>query len=274
MNWIKKYYEKILLAGALLLLIFVTAGLVLKIRSLRTDINATLNPPSPPLKAVAPVELTPYTAAIATLKTPAQWTNENAAILFPPMPVVTNVVAPPPASKIPPLQVEMITKRPFTLQFKAYLLADAQKNTGRSFQVNFISENRTFFVESVGMEIADRTRKTGYFIKQFNRKSTLVERPGIGGKVEEDCSELIVQGESGSPMTLVLGKLAEYPKRYARIRCPDKTVELTTGDTFESGGETYKVVDITDKEVIILHPKSGEKQQFILGAPAVREAMP
>ena len=39
MDWFKKYFEKIMLAGALVLLIVVAAGLVFKIKDIRADLR-------------------------------------------------------------------------------------------------------------------------------------------------------------------------------------------------------------------------------------------
>ncbi len=265
MDWIKKHYEKILLAGALLLLILVAAYLVFRINRLNEDIQNALRLPEPPNKPVSLVELAPYSNAIVTLQAPPQWTNPNVAMLFPPIPVKT--AAPPVTVPVeiarPQIVLEGISRRPFQLQFKAYVW-NAAANEGRNFQINFLTENRSFFVENVGSEIADRHGKTGYFITKFERKINLVRKPGINAPIEEDVSQLTVKQESEEPIVLTLGKLAVYPKRYARIRTPERTVELPLGGTFESGEKTYKVVDITDKEVIILELKSGEKQTLSL----------
>lgn len=265
MHWLKKYYEKILLAGALLFLILVAAGLVIKINRLNAEIQDALHPPEPPDKPILAAQLASYSNAIAALQSPLQWTNPNATLLFPPIPVKTAITTTviEVATPRPLITLTGVSRRPFTLQFKAYVW-DANANEGRSFQVNFLTENRSFFVEKVGVEIADRHGKTGYFITKFNRKTTTVVLPGIGSKTEQDTSELTVKHENEDPITLTLGKLAVYPKRYARIQTPDGPIELPLGNTFDTGGKTYKVIDITDKEVIILELKSGEKQTLSL----------
>jgi hypothetical protein len=268
MDWLKKYYEKILLAGALLLLIVVATGLVFKIKSIETNLRL----PEQGNKTVITVDLTPYSNAVAALKTPPQWSSPNAAALFPPVPVkaATNKVVEIEPPKGPIITLDSIVRRPFTLQFKAYIWDDKAKE-GRNFQVNFITENRSFFVEKAGVEIADRHGKTGYTITKFDHKIAMVEVPGINSKMEQDTSELTVKHEGEDPIVLILGKVATYPKRYARIQCPEKLIEAGKGDVFETGDKTYKVIDITDKEVIILDNKSGEKQTLTPGMVVPRE---
>ena len=235
------------------------------------EIQSALNPPEVPNKSVTPVELTPYTNAIAALKNPAQWTNPDAAQLFPSIQVsiITTGKAVEAVAR-PQLNLENVTRRAFTLQFKAYIVDDPKLNTGRNFQINFLTWNRSFFVEKPmdangkDVEIADRFGKTGYFIRKFERKIGMVEVPGITSKMEQDLSELTVQHEGEDPIVLVLGRVAAYPKRYARIQYTEGTGDFCAGDTFESGGKTYKVVDIADKEVVIVELKSGEKQTLSL----------
>ena len=266
MDWLKKYYEKVLLAAALLLLIGVAAGLVFKINSLSAEFQASIHPELPN-KPVAPIELTTYSNALSTLTTPPLWTNANAARLFPPVLVKPSTVPTQSVEVVTPprpvIVLERIVRQPFKLYFLAYLVDDAAKGTGRGFQVNFLTWNRSFFVERVGAEIADRHGKTGYFITKFERKTELVEVPGIG-KREKDRSELTVKHEGEDPITLTLGEVAVYPKRYARIRTPSRTADFGKGESFECADKTYKVFDITDKTVVIEDLKSGEKQTLQL----------
>jgi hypothetical protein len=267
MDWLKKYYEKTLLAGALLLLLLVATGLVFKIKSIETNLHL----PEPGNKPLAAVDLSAYTNAVAALKAPPQWANRNAAALFPPVPITSAITktGTPEVVQRPQIALDSIVRRAFSLQFKAYVW-DEKAREGRNFQINFITENRSFFIEKTGREIADRHGKTGYHITTFERKTPLVDVPGVG-KMERDLSELTVKHEGEDPIVLVLGKIATYPKRYARIQCPEQLFELGVGDAFKTGENEYKVIDITDKEVIIQDIKSGEKQTLTPGAMAPRD---
>jgi len=260
MDWLKKFYEKILLAGALVLLIVVATVLAFMIKSIA--IAPSL--PQPGNKPIATdVNLSPYSNAVLTLKSPPRWINPNAALLFPPVPVKAAVIPKDVPDLVPPpsITLDSVVRRPFALKFKAYVW-DAKVNNGRNFQVNFLTENRSFFIEEVGAEVADRHGRTGYVISKFHHKIDIVDVPGINKPVERDDSELTVKHEGEDPIVLVLGKTATYPKRYARIQCQDKIapVKLSLGETFESGDKTYKVIDIDDREVIIQDTKSGRKQ--------------
>ncbi|MCX7886403.1 MAG: hypothetical protein N3B01_03970 [Verrucomicrobiae bacterium] len=245
MEWLKKYYDKVLLAAALLLLIVVAAVLLYKIN----DIATGLELPVPGDKQLAAADLYPYSNAMADIKSPPYWINPNPAALFPPVAVtvVTNI-----PEKGPPFVVDGVVRRPFVLQFKTYIW-DSQTQQPRNFQINFITVNRSFFIEKVGMEIADRHGKTGYVIQKFERKTRRVQVPGIKGEREEDVSELTIKHEGEEPITLVNGVITPYPRRYARIRIEGRAapLELPGGESFQVDKKTYKIIDINDKEVVI-----------------------
>jgi len=259
MDWLKQYYEKLLLAAALLALILVAAVLALQI----TNITADVQLPPPGNKPLAAVDLNIYSNAMTFLKEPPQWTNPLVAALFPPVPVaMTNIVETGPL-----FTLESVVRKPFILRFLAY-----NQTLKNNFQVNFLAEDqktvlRSFFIEKVGMEIADKFGKTGYFATKYEYKTETVRRGGI--TLTEDRSELTVQHEGEEPIVLVLGKPTTYPKRYARILCRGKTdpIEIPAGETFQFGNRSYKVIDIQDKEVIIEDMKSG-KRLTVVPAPA------
>jgi hypothetical protein len=251
MDWLKKYYEKILLAVALLLLILVAAGLVFKINSITTALHL----PQPGDKPLAAIDLGPYSNAMANLKSPPRWTNPSVAALFPPR--AFKVIQAPEWKN--PFTLESVVRRPFVLRFLAY-----NQLSTNNFQVNFLAEDqrtvlRSFFIDKVGMEIADRFGKTGYFATKYEHKIEKVQRSGI--TLSEDRSELTVQHEGEDPIVLVLTRPTTYPKRYARIQCLDKAepLEVPAGETFEYQNRIYKVIDISDKEVIIEDSKSKKK---------------
>jgi hypothetical protein len=270
MDWLKKYYEKLSLAGALLLLIGVAGGLLLKINSLNEEINQSLHPelanrPTPP------ISLTTYSNTAAALQSPPQWTNSQPAALFPPVLVVVSVTKTTPVTTAEPpkplLTLESTFRRPFPLQFKRYTY-DAKKNIGKNFQINLTTQNYTFFIDRTDTEIADRHIKTGYRIIKFEHKTVMVDVSGIG-KRETDVSELTVKREGEDPIVLAQGRTATFPKWHARIHCSDKSIECSTGETFESGERTYKVLDVTNKAVVLQDLKSGEKQTLSVSTTQV-----
>lgn len=245
MDWLKNHYEKVLLAGALVLLILAAASLLYKIN----DIQSGLELPPPGNKPLTAPDLALYSNAMADIKSPPRWANPHPAALFPPVAVtvVTNV-----PEKPLPFRVEGVVRRPFLLQFKTYIW-DAQNQQPRNFQINFLTVNRSFFIEKVGMEIADRHGKTGYVIQKFERKTRMVKVPGIKAEREEDVSEITIKHEGEEPITLINGKITHYPKRYARIVCEGQPapLEVPGGESFRADKKTYKIVDINDKEVVI-----------------------
>src|SRR5256885_15290081 len=74
MDFIKKHYEKIALAAALLILIASAISLALKVGALSTEIQEAPRRLKPKGEAVKPTGLGDYTNAIASLKEPTLWT--------------------------------------------------------------------------------------------------------------------------------------------------------------------------------------------------------
>lgn len=269
MDWFKKYYEKLFLAASLLLLIAVAGYLALKINRLGDEIHNSLASSS--LPSIPAVDLAPYSNAITALQSPSLWTNGNAVVLFPPRPVAPVIV------NITPTTVETqgvirlvsVTHRPFQLLFMHYRADEKEKGVGSDFQVNFRNQNRTFFVKRVGDKIADAYTDTGYVITNFEQKIVEKDNPSVGGKISHDLSLLTVQHEGEPAIVLVHGRVANHPRRYARIQRPDnrEPLDLAIGETFASSGNTYKVVDIGEKEVVLLNTISNKKQALFLVAP-------
>lgn len=273
MDWIKKFYEKTLLAGALLLLIVVAGYLAMKISKLSEEIHQSLSVASPTTRRVAAIETAPYSNAIAALQSPMLWTNGSPASLFPPVLVAptltTNNITPVSVETQAVVRLTAVIRRPFSMRFMSYRVDPNAKDGATDFQINFLTWDRTVFVKNVDQEIADRDIKTGYRITKFELKLVEEINPSVGGKITRDHSILTVQHEGEVPIHLIHGRVAHHPRLYARLSCPDKTnpIELNIGDTFESGGTTYKIVDIRDKEVLLLNTKSGEKQTLITSTP-------
>ncbi|MBM3860787.1 MAG: hypothetical protein FJ395_14200 [Verrucomicrobia bacterium] len=253
MDWLKKNQEKVLLAGALLLLIVVAAALVFKIRNISTSLHL----PESGNRSLASIDPGLCNETISKLESPPRWVNPNAVALFPPVIVETNL--PAAQAKVPLFALESVVRKPFVLRFLDY------NRTGKNnFQVNFLAEDqktvlRSFFVEKVSVEIADRFGKTGYFVTKYEHKTRRVDRRGV--MLTEDCSELTVQHKGEDPIVLVLGVPGTHPKPYARILWRDnpEPFEKPVGETFTAGRSTYKVIDIKDREVIIENVRSGKK---------------
>ena len=103
MDFIKKHYEKIALAAALLILIASAISLALKVGALSTEIQEAPRRLKPKGEAVKSTGLGDYTNAIASLKEPTLWTldpsrmfDERSRKIAEPGPIMpTNAVGPP-----------------------------------------------------------------------------------------------------------------------------------------------------------------------------------
>jgi hypothetical protein len=264
MDFIKRHYEKIVLAAALLILIVSAVLLALKVGALSTEIQEgpRRRPKGEPFKST---DLGPFSNAIASLKWPALWTNDPGTMFptvvptnqlpQPDIPVPTNAVG-------PKIALAAITRRPFKLRFDAY------SGKGENFQLNFQFRPRTFFVPTVGEAVGDQFETTGYILAKFEQKTCREEVHGVGER-DVDCSAVILQRANEKPITLVLGKPTQEEEPIAKVVCgtDPRQLEVRRGLEFVCEGVPYKVVDINSTQVIILDRQSGETHTISLPAP-------
>jgi len=265
MDFIKRHYEKITLAAALLILIISAVLLAVKVGALSTDIQEGSRRRKKS-EALKPTDVGLYSNAIASLKDPALWTNEPGK-MFPSSVSATNLFQPdkidiPTNPAAPKIALATITHRQFKLRFDAY------SGKGENFQLNFQFRPKTFFVPAVGMEVGDRFETTGYILAKFEQKICRAVMPGVGER-DVDCSEAMLQRGSEKPIILVLGKATQEEEPIAMIVCGTdrRQMEVRRGLEFVCDGVPYKVVDITSKQVIILDRQSGETHTISLPAP-------
>lgn len=267
MDFLKRHYEKLILALALMILIGAAAYLVSEVGKLDREIKNTPTFVPSKGKGIPPVHDAHYKRALAALRNPAVWTNTAHSMFVPYEPLVTNLPPTGADSHPPPVKViylRQVVSQRFGLLFKAYRWNEETK-TASQFQINLRTKNTSFFVPAVGDPIEDRFEKTGYKIVNFERKTKMVAVPGLPNAQEDDISELTVQKDEGKPVTLILNKVAE-PDPVAHIQCgQDGPISpLKVDDTFTCFGKTHKVVDIVATQVIILDIKTGEKQTLPL----------
>jgi hypothetical protein len=259
MDFLKKHYEKIVLAVALVALIVSAIFLALNVSALSSQIEEAPNP-IPKVASAPHVPLDTYTNAIQSLAMPPLWTNVTRE-LFDPIPIgpvyQTNPTNPTPEFAVSLLSV---VRKPFKLLFKIYSY-DANTKEGYNFQINFQFRARTFFTPHVGDPIKDRYEDTGYRITKFEKKSTLVPDASLGINREKDVSELTVQHEGGKPVVLVLGQESEDEEPVAQVRCGAAGAihEYRRGQSFECERKTYKVVDIDLKQMVIVDQQTQEQ---------------
>ncbi|MEI6085254.1 MAG: hypothetical protein WCS70_13265 [Verrucomicrobiota bacterium] len=267
MDFIKKHFEKLLLAGGLVVLIGCAAYLGYRVAKLSDEVQD-----SPRLsrgKKKAEVVATPtaiYSNAITGLQVPSLW-QTNAIDPFhtqlewtaPVAILITNRTAGPGISLL------QVIRKQFTLKFQSY------KEPGEEFAVNFITRNKTFFVKKIGMEIADTFEKTGFVITKFEKKQTEVFNKGLGITNKVDLSELTIEKKDAPPIVLILGKVAQEREPVAALHCQTDNQErrLRKGDELTCGGKTYKVIDITPTQVLIEDVKT--KEQSTISLPGVKE---
>jgi len=255
MDFIKKHYEKIMLAVALVALIGSAAFLAFKVSSLNEEVSEAIRS-RPKGKLLEPGDVGNYTNAIAYLQAPPIWNEgpdpfNTGDIVIPPKGGGPDVPQPPTKD---PYAVRDVFRRPFKLIFKSYT------GDGHNFQVNFVTYSRTFFVPEVGDEIADRFGQTGYFIKKFEQKTDTVNVPGVGPR-EVDVSELTIQHAGDEPIKLILNRETQEKEPVASIQCAEggQLRQASRQQEFTCGDKTYIVVDITSTQLIIMDKLSKEK---------------
>ncbi len=269
MDFLKRHYEKLVLAVALVALIVSAVVLALRVNELsnegpmaRISTHATPNPH---------IALATYSNAIQALAEPSLWTNaEVDPFRSPYIPVVlpssTNTTSPPAAPEFP-VTLLSVVRKPFKLLFMAY--SPNAATGGYNFQINFQFRSRTFFIPAVGDIIKDHYEDTGYRIASFERKSVVVNDPTLNIPRNKDVSELTVQHEGGAPVLLVLGQESEDQEPVAQVRCADgQTGDYRRGQSFTCKGVTYEVfdIDINQKQMVIVD-KQTQLQHIIKSQP-------
>lgn len=264
MDFLKKHYEKITLATALVAVIVSAIWLSLKINALNSELAAGQTTREPRREASSNVNFQAYSNAIVMLKEPPLWTNAPTNPFGPTLDVLTSAVTETGAF---PVVLMSVGREPFKLLFKAYSY-DAQKAEGYNFQINFQFRARTFFVRTIGDPIRDRYEDTGYKLVKFERKSTTVDDPSVGGKREKDMSEVTVQHTGENPVVLVYLQETEEQEPVAKVRCGPAGVDrkYRRGQQIVCNGKTYKVVDIDPKQMVIVDVQT-EEQRVIKPQP-------
>jgi hypothetical protein len=266
MDFIKKHYEKVALAVALLILIASAISLALKVGALSTEIQEAPRRPKPKGEAVKPTGLGDYTNAIVSLKEPTLWTINPSGMWGEDIrktPTETSIT-PVFTNTGPRIVLARVAHQQFKLRFDAY------SGKGENFQLNFQFRPRTFFVPAIGMEVGDQFEHTGYMLAKFESKTCRTIVPGVGER-EVDCSEVTLQRANEHPILLVLGKPTEEDEPVATILCvgESRPREVRRGQEFECEGTTYKVVDIAPKQMIIVEKQTGKKHT--IGSTAARD---
>jgi len=260
MDFLKKHYEKVTLAAALILLIVSAVFLALKVSALSTELEeAPRRAPKPELTAHIPLQI--YSNAIQAVADPPLWSTNEPPRIFSQQAYVA------PKTNLHDIAFETnglpillaVVHKPFTLLFKTYSY-DADKAVGYNFQVNFQFRAHSFFVRAVDDAIKDRYEDTGYRVVKFEKKTKTVDDPALGGKHESDVSELTVQHPGNKPKTLVLGQAGVEEEPVALVRCdvasPNR--EYRRGQLIQCTGKTYKVVDIDLKQMVIVDAQTGD----------------
>lgn len=279
MNFLKKHWEKFLLALALLALIVAGAMLMSRIDALQQNVNASPLGSKKPKDKLPPVDEVPYTNAMVQLEKPLLWGPFDHDPFIRPVDVEPEIIDLPPEPRYTN-DVTLIGARfvPFKLLFKSYS-SDEENKTGRDFQINFQYRSHTFFVSGTNSPIADLEVDTGYRTIKFERKHVVVQDPTLNAPVQQDISELTIQHPGDEPIKLVYGKTAHEKEPVAKIQCtpefdPPRQYEVRRGQRFECEGHAYIVVDITPKQVVIKDAKTDEQRTLDVAVPAPSQPLP
>ena len=275
MDLFKKYYDKVLLALALLVLF--GSGVYLAIRV--GTLNALIEQPASLLpsagQAAVPLDLSIYTNDLTAVQQPPLWKemphdpffSETRTVVTKTTTTTVPVVVESPR---PVATLLRVTYKPFKFQFKEY------QGTGRNFQINLADGNKQFFVDAIGEEIRDpyATRipeylHTGYFVKKFEQIKT-------GPRPSDDQSQLTIQRDGEEPLVLVKGRLIydRDPSAVFQVRGDDTEREIHRGQSFVCDRKTYNVVDISPTQMLIIDTQSNEKITIQLGKPVADRPQP
>ena len=273
MDFLKRHYDKVVLAGALLLLIGSGVYLAFRVGALSTEIEDAPRRLRQKGKNTTQLDLGTYSNAIVSINEPKLWSDASVDPFFP-----GRFTGPGPEgtptggngeTNLPVLV--RIERELFKMLFLAYSY-DAGAGEAYNFQLNLQFRPRTFFVRKVGDRVKERDEDTGYVLAKFERKTAMVEDPSLPGKPRErDVSEVTLQHAGEEPIILIVGQPAEQREPVASVQCSGAmpAQKVRRGQQFGCPGASYNVVDITLTCIVILDAKSGERHNICL--PAARQ---
>jgi hypothetical protein len=304
MDFIKKHFEKIILAIVLVALIVVAVILAIWVNNLNQTIrnDSVLRHRGP---AIEGTKTGMYTNAIAALESPALWTT-NAIDPFG-TGYVDNYVEPDRPKVVPtePFTLIAIHHKHFPLVFVSYT------GDGENIQIN--DRKRSYIGLKIGDEIKDEFNAAnggGWFIKKFEHKEIIVHTRM--GDRPSDISELTVEKANILPVILIYRRVVDEKDPEAVLVCnlagpapapapPQPNVpnpqnpafhhgpgdamgrmpmlqqppvnngnpqELTVhkGQIINCGGKDFKVIDINSTQVIIIDVSNNEQHIYTLDA--------
>jgi hypothetical protein len=277
MEFLKRYYEKIVLIVVLLGLIGSTGYLIWQTMGLAGGTDESLGRISSK-DATLPIDTAMYDKTIKQMASPVLWESDPNQMFRtekpkPPDPGGGGPTSgPPPVLKCdpapPPVYFRDVGYEPFNLMFMTYSYDD-KKNLAYNFQLNFDKRGITYFIANVGDTIKQRLGEdnTGYVIVGFERIITNVVGPV--GPVGLDLSTLTVQAPGEEPLKLQVKEAAKTREPYAWAGCQwCNTNTLTVvsgqpkfvrrGSTVLCGTNTYNVIDIKTNQMIIVEPSKAE----------------
>lgn len=124
-----------------------------------------------------------------------------------------------------------------------------------------------WFVPKIGMEVADRFRKSGYVIKKFEHKTRMSKIDATVSN-EVDVSELTLQHEGEAPIVLVKGELKTVSEPVVRfVDSPSgRTADVyRSEERFGWGESQYKIIEIKADCVVIMDERTSMRTTVCVG---------
>jgi hypothetical protein len=259
MDFLKKHYDKILLAMAFVLVIICSLILVLQVDNLSKRLNQPEVLITPLQKATyKPLDTRKYAEALESVQHPSLWASSPIDLFK------AEAILPVNINSNKPISYLRFEQLPFDLLFKAYSW-DATKKQGFNFQISLRDFTRTYFIPAVGDPVKDKFGDTGYRITKFERKVENVFKPSIRHDVEVDHSELTLERPGEEVIVLEWGKVRLRTESVATIVCqedPQKEIQVRNRQSIMCPGNTYIVVDMNEKQMVIKNSNTG-KQDII-----------
>ena len=248
MDFLKKYYDKILLAMAFVLVIISGFILVQKVNSLSQRLNQPDAVLVSPKKAdYKPLDTHKYVEALDAVQHPFVWASSPVDLFRADTGLISSAVSNKPIAY---LRLEQL---PFDLLFKAYSW-DAAKARAFNFQISLRDLKRAYFVAAVGDEVKDQFGDTGYRISKFERKVESVFNPSVGYNMEADHSEVTLERPGENAIVLERDKVHLQTESVATIVCqedPQNEIQVRRNQSINCPSNTYIIVDMNDKRMVI-----------------------
>lgn len=259
MDWLKKHYEKLILAVVLVVAAIAVAAVPVLISQTRAQLEEQRNNiVRRPIRPLPPLDLTPMETVVQRLETPLHADFGRPHYLFNPVQwqraADGRLIKLARGTEIGPEAAVVTEIRPLHLILTFDSIGPVLDGQPSGYLIGVENE--------AAARPADR-RKRQTFVRPNEKKEDLFTLREVQGPPADPEALILELGDTGERVTLTREKPFRRVEGYlADVRYdPEKRTfnNLRVGDRMTLAGEEYIVVAITQNEVVVSHRLTGKK---------------